>query len=279
MYTVMQRMRKQWIKRTYGVDKKGKRGSHYKAVLGGLNTISPTTDIFTFEIEYTNTDQCPQSKFQDLRALAVYFKSLEFKTQLSEKERETVRNTIDYDTFARAQVIGYYANDGDGYFGSGNHNFEWYHDSVIEKWRLLLWDFDNGFKSGPTLHSQLFTMNYDIVLKTLLLDPSVATVVLPSFNVDKKGGEKPNWVKRFEIFWSLVTDPRYETIDRRGGGGGGGDNDPDYLILPNHLLGIVNQASRQALEVLEETLDEPTTSNIKPPWVTFIFNYFASLFL
>eukprot|EP00122_Pirum_gemmata_P011561 Pgem_evm1s10712 len=238
IYQVMQRMRKQWVKRTFGNDAlTGKQGSQYKGKRGNfrdnVNEQSKPKDLQSpFEKVYANKEQCGVDL--DGKALA-HVDLLEFAlkvkelaniptAQFSEANKETLRNLVDYETFARAAALAFYSGDQDGYFFNQQANFEWYHDILDGKWKLLKWDIDDGFEWPVYNDDRLFTLysknegnHVDVVVEACLKDEqykvlyqsilhTMATQVLPPYEYaddiknDRPLSEKPSWVKRWGTF-------------------------------------------------------------------------------
>eukprot|EP00122_Pirum_gemmata_P008325 Pgem_evm1s7673 len=158
-YAVMQRMRKQWIQRTFGPSKESgqKRGSQYKGDNGNTGTVYTKTsrnanyDVSNiYPIEYTNPSQNLESdnvtvrEGKDLIEFSKQIHTYGSKDTLDEVDKDTLRNLVDYRYFVRAHVLDFFSGDDDGYFIQQMSNHEWYHDIIDKKWKLLRWDLDDG---------------------------------------------------------------------------------------------------------------------------------------
>eukprot|EP00122_Pirum_gemmata_P018176 Pgem_evm2s17021 len=253
LYTIIQRTRKQWIVRTYGEDPvTGKRGSHYSGDKGTLADL----DNALFEEEYQNKVQSPLP-FQDLQEFAAFINSdaANNVTQL--------QAMVDYDHFAKAAVLDYYTGDGDGYF-TNHKNYEWYHDVITNKWNLLRMDHDNGFRYGtPAQQTYTISATPTIVHEKLLQDPAfvtkyetllreTATTVFPYYDGT---GPKPAYMTRYEMLWQTVH--QYDTYDRTQHIQDRTIATVEDLSLPINLLGLINDASRRAIEVLDNGVPGP----------------------
>eukprot|EP00122_Pirum_gemmata_P000946 Pgem_evm1s848 len=297
IYTTMQRMEKQWIERTFGPNPKtGKeRGSHYKAKngnLGDINSLSDITNIFS--VKFANKKQndidvpglgsgltTPQPG-KDLLAFANVINSLKNKKTLSENEKTNLRNMIDYENYARAQVLDYYSSDDDGYFFKQQANYEWYHDVEDNKWKVLRWDLDDGFqwplysadrmytmtntktgKSVPALTVLLKDSKYVELYRNLLFN--TAKKILPAYNGK---GDKPAYVQRIETFYSYVV-PLDKAVYDRTVCAKGETCVQTVAQLTTLSTGIINGISARTNQVLTEAKKQNwKTSNVGSTTIT-----------
>eukprot|EP00122_Pirum_gemmata_P004880 Pgem_evm1s4446 len=272
IYFVMQRMRKQWIKRTFGPDDKKKLGSQYKSDSGTMESINDNTPIDEdgmfgngiFDTELSNKLQNQDENGNyvpgtDLKHFAKTMKTLRKipDDDYTEEHKQTARDLVDYEFFVKAHVLDFYSGDTDGYFIGNEHNFEWYHDiEDSNKWKLLRWDFDSGFALGPQHPDYIYTLakTPTLVLSVLLRDEQylalyekllleTATKILPPY---QGTGPKPAYFIRYEKYFNMTV--LNDIIDR----------DPnnqeaktsEELGAEWGMLGQISARSQQAIDLL-----------------------------
>eukprot|EP00122_Pirum_gemmata_P016617 Pgem_evm1s15539 len=239
IYSVMQRMRKQWIKRTYGEDEKGHRGTHYKGHNGNMKEVlaGKVSMKRCWDVEYANIDQNDNKTdpvtgeldaYTDMDKFIKKLDVLHKKLALTEQDKEDLRNLIDYDVFARAVALDFYSGHEDGYFFTQHSNHEWYHDAVTGKWKLLRWDLDTGLRNDVFPIEQFYIIapkskGAVLPLEVLLKDEqyvnlyqtvltAVAQKVFPpadDYTLKDRDDRKPislapKWAQRFATFHEFI---------------------------------------------------------------------------
>lgn len=196
LYAVMERMKNQWAKGVFGVDENGEQGSQYEAENANLGMGDPVWDV-----KFSNSKQ-NEKELDDINALATYIQNT------SSNFDGTLAEHIDIDFFARAAVLGFFANDWDSYWKGNNHNYEWYHD-VKGKWKLLLWDFDGSFQVAQSSDHFWSIGGNALVLNRLLAlkDGSYKNKyneIMCKFVKTVLPDTSANLYQRFEKYWEII---------------------------------------------------------------------------